>query len=163
VGNAPAGVVLRLAEDDDISVASPMLTQSRRLAESDLIDIAKTKSQAHLLAISGRAGIGEKVTEVLVERGDSAVVHGVAANRSARFSETSFTTLVGKAETDDMLAETVGLRSDVPPRLFRELILKATEVVQQRLIASASPQRQADIEAALAKASSEVAVKSARD
>src|SRR5712675_1903417 len=49
----------RLAQDDDIAVAGPMLKQSRRLADTDLVDIAQTKSQAHLLAISGRAGIAE--------------------------------------------------------------------------------------------------------
>src|SRR5262249_28847748 len=53
VSNAPVKVVRRLAQDDDISVAAPVLQQSKRLAETDLVDIAKTKSQAHLLAIAG--------------------------------------------------------------------------------------------------------------
>src|SRR5205823_3408066 len=66
IGNAPIEVVRRLAHDDDISVAAPVLQQSQRLAETDLVSIAKTKSQAHLLAISGRDGIGEAVTDVLV-------------------------------------------------------------------------------------------------
>src|SRR5436190_22723296 len=64
VGNAPAQVVRKLAKDDDISVAGPVLQQSQRLADADLVDIAKTKSQAHLLAISNRAGIAEPVTDV---------------------------------------------------------------------------------------------------
>src|SRR6266852_168344 len=42
VGNAPAEVVSRLAKDNDISVAGPVLQQSRRLAESDLVEIAET-------------------------------------------------------------------------------------------------------------------------
>ena len=46
-----------------------------------------------------------------------------------------------------MLAEKVGLRPDIPPRLFRDLLLKATEVVQQRLFASARPETQAEIRA----------------
>src|SRR5262245_44371204 len=62
VENAPAKVVRTLAADDDIAVAGPMLEQSPRLAETDLVDIASTKSQAHLLAISGRTGIAEPVT-----------------------------------------------------------------------------------------------------
>ena len=63
-------LVRRLAKDDDIAVAGPVLTQSPRLPETDLVEIAKTKSQAHLLAISGRTGIAEAVTDVLVRRGD---------------------------------------------------------------------------------------------
>jgi len=52
VGNAPLEVVRRLAGDDDIAVAEPVLSQSTRLSDADLIDIANTKTQAHLLAIS---------------------------------------------------------------------------------------------------------------
>src|ERR1700674_3574156 len=45
VGNAPVEVVRRLAQDDDIAVAGPVLKQSRRLTQTDLVDIAETKSQ----------------------------------------------------------------------------------------------------------------------
>jgi uncharacterized protein (DUF2336 family) len=114
IGNAPVKVVRRLAHDDDISVAAPVLQQSRRLAETDLVDIAKTKSQAHLLAISGRDGIGEKVTDVLVRRGDRDVARNVAENPDARLSENAFSTLVKRAEQDGVLAEKVGQRSDIP-------------------------------------------------
>src|SRR5882672_10999637 len=54
VGNAPVKVVRRLASDDEISVAGPLLRQSSRLNDADLIGIAQSKSQAHLLAISSR-------------------------------------------------------------------------------------------------------------
>ncbi|MGH6741103.1 MAG: DUF2336 domain-containing protein, partial [Bradyrhizobium sp.] len=40
VSNAPAQVVRRLAKDDDIAVAGPVLQHSGRLAEADLLDIA---------------------------------------------------------------------------------------------------------------------------
>jgi uncharacterized protein (DUF2336 family) len=159
IGNAPVEVVRQLANDDDIAVAGPVLQQSRRLPESDLVDIAKTKSQAHLLAISARAGIAEPVTDVLVRRGDREVVRTVAENRAARLSEDSFSTLVDRAGKDGVLAEMVGLRLDIPPRLFRDLLLKATEVVQQRLFVSARPETQAEIRRVLAKVSDEVGAK----
>src|SRR5262249_23692737 len=151
VGNAPVKVVRKLATDDDIAVAGPVLSQSGRLRETDLVDIARTKSQAHLLAISSRANIAEPVTEVLVRRGDKAVAHSVAQNPQARLSEGSFSMLVNRAEQDGALAEKVGLRPDIPPKLFRELLLKATELVQQRLLASAKPETQAEIKRVLAK------------
>jgi uncharacterized protein (DUF2336 family) len=156
VGNAPVEVLRQLAHDDDIAIAGPVLEQSPRLADTDLVDIAETKSQAHLLAISGRAGIPEPVTDVLVRRGDRKVVHSVADNRGARISDDSFFTLVDRAEQDGTLAEKVGLRPDIPPRLFRDLLLKATEVVQQRLFASAKPETQSEIRRVLAKVSREV-------
>jgi uncharacterized protein (DUF2336 family) len=55
----------------------------------------------------------------------------------------------------------VGLRPDIPPRLFRDLLLKATEVVQQRLFASARPETQAEIRRVLAKVSDEVGARAA--
>ncbi len=161
VGNAPVQVVRKLAKDDDIAVAGPVLQRSRRLAENDLVDIASTKSQAHLLAISARAGIAESITDVLVQRGDRDVARSVAQNRTARLSDGSFTSLVNQAEKDGVLAEKVGLRPDIPPKMFKDLLLKATEVVQQRLLACANPDTQIEIRRVLAKVSSEVGTKAA--
>jgi uncharacterized protein (DUF2336 family) len=161
MGNAPVDVVRALAKDDDIAVAGPVLKRSPRLADTDLCDIARTKSQAHLLAISDRAGLAEPVTDLLVRRGDHEVARRVADNPGARISDNGFTALVMRAENDGVLAEKVGLRSDIPPRLFRDLLLRATEVVQQRLFASAKPETQAEIRRVLAKISHEVAAKAA--
>jgi len=81
IGNAPVNVIQRLARDDEITVAGPVLAQSPRLSPTDLVDIAETKSQAHLLAISGREAIAPMVTDVLVHRGGPARVAGRAARR----------------------------------------------------------------------------------
>ena len=101
-----------------------------------------TKSQAHLQAISTRPALGEAVTDVLVRRGDREVVRCVADNRGARISQNSFSSLVKRAEDDGVLAEKVGLRPDIPAPMFRELLTKATAVVHERLLASATARRQ---------------------
>src|ERR1700674_498328 len=72
VANAPAGVVRRLAKSDDIAVAGPVI-KAAKLDDPDLMDIAETKSQAHLLALSNRIGIGEALSDILVARGDREV------------------------------------------------------------------------------------------
>ncbi len=156
IGNAPPDVLRSLAHDDDIAVAGPVLTQSVRLEELDLVAIARTKSQAHLLAIATRKSIGEKVTDVLVARGERDVIHNVAGNGGAKLSNEGFTALVKRSENDGALAEKVGARPDIPPRLFRDLLMKATEVVQERLLASAKPSTQAEIRRVLAHVSSEL-------
>jgi uncharacterized protein (DUF2336 family) len=161
IGNAPGELICRLARDDDITVAGPVLRQSRRLGEIDLVEIAETKSQAHLLAISSRTGVAEPVTNVLVRRGDQEVARSVVENRSALLSDASFTTLVARSAGDDLLAERVGQRPDIPPPLFRALLLKATAVVQQRLFAAATPDVQAEIRKVLARVSNEVGTKAA--
>jgi uncharacterized protein (DUF2336 family) len=156
VSNAPVKVLRKLAKDDDIAVAGPVLKLAPRLPEADLIDVAKTKGQAHLHAISARRPLGEAVTDVLVRRGDRDVARRVADNRSARISEKGFYRLVKRAEEDGILAEKVGSRPDIPAQMFRDLLRKATTVVHRRLIASATPEVRAAICDILAKVSKEV-------
>jgi uncharacterized protein (DUF2336 family) len=149
IHNAPIEVVRRLARDDNIVVAEPILTASPRLSDSDLIEIASTKTQAHLLAISARPQIGTAVTDVLLQRGNQDVFHTLAENSGARFSVRGFETLVRHAESDGRLAEKVGLRLDVPLRLFRELLSRATEAVRARLLELAGPESRRHIQGVL--------------
>jgi uncharacterized protein (DUF2336 family) len=150
INNAPIDVVHRLARDNDIAVAEPILKQSPRLSETDLIEIANTKTQAHLLAISARPRISVTITDALLQRGNRNVLHELAGNSGARFSEIGFATLVKHSERDAQLAEKVGLRLDVPLRLFRELLLRATEAVRSRLLALAGPETRNHIAQVLA-------------
>lgn len=158
--NAPAGVVRTLASNDDITVAEPILSTGK-LSDPDLLRIAETKSQAHLLALSTRRGISEPLCEVLVARGNREVARSIATNTQARLSESAFTALVKRAEQDSVLAEKVGMRTDIPPRLFRQLLMQASDVVQKRLLAQAKPETQNEIRRILQKVTDEVAVKAA--
>ena len=160
VANAPADVVRTLAKNDDIAVAGPVLRQAK-LGDRELTQIAETKGQAHLLALSTRAGLTETLSDILVARGDREVARSIATNRKAQLSENAFTTLVKRAEQDNVLAEKVGLRTDIPPRLFRQLLMQASEVVQKRLLAQAKPETQSEIRRILAKVTDEVAAKAA--
>lgn len=135
VDNAPIEVIRTLAFNDAIEVAGPVIESSNSLADGDLVVIASTKSQDHLLAISGRSEIDESVTDVLVERGNDQVARKVAVNHGARLSSAGYATLVERAEHDDELTEMIGQRTDIPPQLFQELVQRATETVQARLLA----------------------------
>ena len=130
---APVNVIHRLAFDDAIEVARPVLEESTRLDDDTLIANARSKSQAHMLAISKRQVIGESVTDVLVARGNRAVVNSLAGNGGANFSSSSLLHMVKRAEGDSILAEQLGLRKDVPRHIFQQLISKASEDVRRRL------------------------------
>ncbi|MDU6731367.1 MAG: DUF2336 domain-containing protein, partial [Bradyrhizobium sp.] len=72
--DAPPRLIKLLANDETIAVAGPVLRASDRLDEQTLVATAQTRGQEHLLAISGRKILTEAVTDVLVDRGDQAVV-----------------------------------------------------------------------------------------
>ena len=150
VANAPTKVVNMLAFDDDIEVARPVLSQSERLGERELLVTAASKSQQHLLAITQRRMLSEAVTDVLVERGDREVVHSVVKNSGARFSDAGFRMLVKRSTGDDALAAEVGMRSDIPRTHFLMLLEKASSAVRARLAAE-NPQAGSAIEGVVAE------------
>jgi uncharacterized protein (DUF2336 family) len=157
IDNAPGEVIRRLARSDEITVAGPVLTQSTRLTTTDLVEIAQTKSQAHLLAISGRAQIEEAVTDQLLNRGDRDVTHKLAKNVGAKFSDSGFATLVNKAETDETLAKSIGVRLDLPFPVLEALLSKATKAVRSWLLSHAPPEAKAQIQGTVAAVTATIA------
>jgi uncharacterized protein (DUF2336 family) len=131
--DAPVNIIHKLAFDDSIEVAGPILQESGRLEPYALVANVCTKSQSHLLAISKRETLDESVTDVLVTRGDQEVVKSVATNTGANFSEFGFLHMVQRAEGDNILAEHLGLRKDIPRHIFQQLIAKASDDVKRRL------------------------------
>src|SRR6202011_5028955 len=117
---APSGVIEQLAWDDEIAVAGTVLASSNRLTTSTLVEIAKTKGQDHLLAISGRTNLPEAVTDVIVDRGERKVIRTLANNASARFSDAGYSGMVAHADADGELAEILGMRIDLPLTFLRD-------------------------------------------
>ena len=130
---APVNIIHKLAFDDAIEVAGPVLRDSKQLETYALVANACTKSQAHMLSISKRETLEERVTDELVKRGDQDVVNSVASNTGAKFSDFGFLNMVQRAEGDSILAEQLGLRKDIPRHVFQQLIAKATADVRKRL------------------------------
>jgi len=156
VPQAPPAVVRRLARHDEISVAGPVLTESARLSPEDLVDIAKTKGEQHLLAISGRWWLKEVVTDVLLARHYPSVSRRVVNNPGARISASGFAIVLAQAATDSDLAVETGIRIDLPAPLRRQLLRSATEAVRSRLLTRAPPHLRDEISNTIIAVSNEV-------
>jgi uncharacterized protein (DUF2336 family) len=159
---APRRIIHRLAFDDAIEVAEPVLTQSTRLDDAALIENARTKGQAHLLAISRRTQLSGAVTEVLVERGDDDVIASTAANPGAEFFENGFAKLVERAEGDERLTACVGSRAGVPRHHLLRLLAKASDAVREKLQA-AHPDTRAEIDGIVRQLATNAQRRSAAD
>jgi uncharacterized protein (DUF2336 family) len=156
--DAPRGVVRALAQDSAIEVAGPVLSLSDRLDVDTLVDTARTRSQDHLLAISGRKILVEAVTDVLVERGNRAVISATAHNAGARFSDFGLSTLIRKALDDGDLALCVWSRPDIPRQNLVKLFVDASEAVKNQLV-EADPRRAELIKSIVARATDEIQAK----
>jgi uncharacterized protein (DUF2336 family) len=133
VDNAPVKIINKLAFDDSIEVAGPVLRQSERLDARTLVANARSKSQDHLLAISQRRSICQEVTDELVTRGNREVVRSVAKNTGARLSDFGILHMIKRSEGDSILFEQLGHRKDIPRHLFQQLIAKASDNTKKRL------------------------------
>src|SRR6185295_7937896 len=142
---APFEVIQHLAWDDEIEVAGSVLANSSRLGTEVLVEIASSKGQDHLFAISGRANLPAAVTDVIVDRGEGKVIRKLANNAGARFSDEGFSSIVARAGTDDELVEILGLRADFPPKFLADLLRRAKDTVRSRLLAVAPPAVQEEI------------------
>ena len=151
IDTAPPLTIRALAFDDIIEVAGPVLSQSMRLDDRTLIENARSKSQAHLMAISTRRVLSGAVTDVLVQRGNDEVVQSTVNNPGAEFTERGFTRLVSRAEGDDKLTICIGMRPAMPRHLYLRMLAKASDTVRQRLEA-ANPQQAAQVPTAVREA-----------
>jgi uncharacterized protein (DUF2336 family) len=142
---APFEVIQHLASDDEIAVAGEVLMHSSRVSTDTLVEIASTKGQDHLLAISARANLPEAVTDVIVDRGKGKVIRKLANNASAQFSEAGYSGIIARAENDDELIGILGLRVDLPVKFLRELLRRAKDAVCARLLAIAPAALQEEI------------------
>jgi uncharacterized protein (DUF2336 family) len=145
IANAPESVIHTLAFDDAIEVAQPVLSQSERISDAEILSSAAGKSQQHLAAIAQRKTLSEALTDMLAERGDRNVVQLAVQNLGASFSDAGLNLLVRRATGDQALATEMGKRSDIRQRLAE----KAARAERARL---AVEQTKASLDLATARA-----------
>ncbi|WP_209004797.1 DUF2336 domain-containing protein [Pannonibacter phragmitetus] len=121
VDTTPRPLILKLA-NDKADVAAPVLEHSCVLTDEDLFQLARTKGQDHLMAISRRGSLRPKITDVLLERGEKPVQHSVAANTGAELSDWGGRLLIKLAESDRELREALTERHDLSKPNFDRLL-----------------------------------------
>jgi uncharacterized protein (DUF2336 family) len=151
LGNAPRVLVTRLARENEILVAGPILRRSPVIDEEALLEIARVKGQGHLLAMSERPKLSPDLTDVIVQRGDRDVIRRTAGNAGALFSESGYTELIKRASYDGVLTLTVGQRRDLSDVRLKQLLAGSLDVVRRRLFDVVKPDRQNAIKQAMAE------------
>jgi len=96
----PESLAHRLATDEDIKVAAPMVENYRGLSERTLLAVARNGSQEHLRSIISRPVVSPSVSDIVVERGDKKTVRKIAAHHGAQFSRLGMRTMARKSARD---------------------------------------------------------------
>lgn len=133
MASVPPRILDRLARDEDVAIAGPLLERSPAVVEDTLVACARERGQLHLLALSRRCPLVATVTDVIVERGDTRVLVSTAANPGASFSDYGLTMLVGRAGESERLTVLVGSRGDLPDHLYDRLLSRATEEARRQI------------------------------
>ncbi|MDP3174060.1 MAG: DUF2336 domain-containing protein [Phenylobacterium sp.] len=147
---APRGLLRKLARDESIDVARPVLEGSRALTDDDLLAVARTRGQDHLRAISQRVTVSEAVSEAIVERGDDHTLGMLLRNHGASLSRESEEQAVDRACENPALHEAVVSRRDLPADLLNEMYFVVEAQLRQQILERNAEMDPAHLDAALA-------------
>jgi len=131
--SAPRDLIMRLASDE-ISVAQPIIERSSILNDEDLVEIAKTKSQDHLLAMTRRSDISETVTDALVNHGSDQVLEGVVRNTGARSSQTTMVRVVERSQDNEKIQAPLIERPDLPFEMMQSMFEQVSMELKQKIL-----------------------------
>jgi uncharacterized protein (DUF2336 family) len=145
----PTQTIQQLARHQNPAVAGPLLLKSPVLVDADLIEIAKTRSQQHLVAVASRHNLSLELSDVILKMAGRDASRALAENPSARLSKAGLIVLLAKAKGDETIAESLVLRPDLPAAALRELLSRAAVSVRARLLKAAPAELKQKIQAEL--------------
>jgi len=137
--HVPSTLRHKLASHPDLKISAIFLKNCVALTDEDIATVAATASYNHLLVIAGRDGIGESVTDALIDRGDAGAIRKFVANQQARVSHVGFVKLINAAKRDGSLGELIASRADLPDELkpFIGMLLSSSNSAQAGATAAA--------------------------
>ena len=130
---APHDLITMLA-NDDIDVAFPVLTESGVLKDLDLIEVVRSRTFQHQLAIAVREDLSIEVTDALVETENTDVIQAALENESARFSKETMERVVGMTEEEENLQRSVLARDDLSPELAKRMLMWVSVALRYHIV-----------------------------
>jgi len=115
--------LLEILANDNIDVAYPILTESTVLRDQNLIDVVRTRTLEHQLAVSIRNSVSEEVSEALVATRDERVIRSLLQNENASISQATMDYLVEQSERLDSFQEPILHRSELTPDMAKRMYM----------------------------------------
>lgn len=130
----PTSLLVRRLAADEISVAEPILARSPFLTQDDLLQVVKTRDQAHLRIVSGRADLSTAVTDVVVDRGDDLTLGVLLRNDQAPLSRKASESVIDRAVRNPDLHDAVIDRKSLPVDLLNEMYFVVEARLRERIL-----------------------------
>ncbi len=149
VSRAPLQRTAKRLAMDVIEVARPVIERSRALSESDILEVIQQKSQDHMMAVTKRPDIGEKVSSILVSKGEDRVLVSLLENKTARMNRETYERVADRAQNNPVLHAPFVRNQHMPLDLLNSVYLKVEHDLRReimRKVHGVSPQ---ELEAAL--------------
>ena len=131
--NAPRELLVTLA-NDAIEIAHPILRQSGVLNDTDLIDIVKSRTQEHRLAVAMRSGLSAEVSQALIDTGDHDVIEALVNNHDAELSRRAMEYLVAESRQTDRFQHPLLRRPDLPIQLAHRMFWWVSAALREYII-----------------------------
>ena len=119
--NVPHRVLLNLACDSHAEVAKPILVNSARLKDEDLIFVIEARGVDHTLSISERITISEAVVDAMIATGDVDIMAAVATNLGAHVSTRAMHVMIEAARFSKKLHEPLTNRPELTADMSQQL------------------------------------------
>lgn len=115
IPDAPHEIIKRLANDIEIEVSGPVLENSPVLNDEDLLEIiAETKTEGAVSAVARRDGLGEMLSDAIVETNDTDAIANLLGNNSAQIREETLDQLVDEASNQTLWHQPLVARRTLP-------------------------------------------------
>jgi uncharacterized protein (DUF2336 family) len=134
---------------DEIEVARPVLERSRSLTENDILEVIDKKSQDHMLAVTKRPDIGEKVSSALVTKGDDHVVVSLLQNATARIDRQTYERVAERVDASPVLHAPFVRSANVPLDMLNTVYLRVEGDLRREIMRKFHGVSPAELEAAL--------------
>jgi len=136
VVDAPPDLIRRLAHDEEIAVAAPVLECSPLLSDDDLLELIGDRPiRGALTAIARRASVAAPVADALATASDVEAVTALLANPSAQIREETLDRLVDRAPGVAAWHKPLVDRPRLSPGIAQKLAVFVADHLLQRLSA----------------------------
>ncbi len=131
--SAPPDLIQMLA-DDQLEVSYSILSRSRVLHDTDLIEIIRHRTMQHQLAIAIRDNLSEDVSRTLVESGEEDVIVALLNNEKAQISNDVMAYLVEESRRVDRFQQPLVRRPDLPGALAQKMFAWVSAALRNYII-----------------------------